>query len=76
MIFNCYVTPCKNCGINIVNSDLCDLCNKGYTKEEVHQIRMEEARKVNEKLLEILLRENKNIDSNIKFGKKDKQRKN
>jgi len=67
MIFNCRVSPCKNCGIDIVNSELCDLCNKGHTKEEVYQIRMEKAKKANEKLLKVLLKRNKNIDGNIKF---------
>lgn len=56
MIFDCRVNVCKNCGIYIINRNLCDLCEKGYTKEEVYTMRRKISMYKNNELLSLLLK--------------------
>lgn len=38
-----HITQCKQCGIMVRNSDLCDLCKAGHTAQESTQIRIKES---------------------------------
>lgn len=69
MIFDCKVNVCKNCGIYIINRNLCDLCKKGYTKEEVYTIRRKISMRKNRELLNSLFKLYRkcNEDNEIKY---------
>jgi len=38
-----HITKCRQCGVMVCNSDLCNLCKEGHTAQESVQIRIEES---------------------------------